>query len=338
MDNSASFLSPKFTMAVAKMFRFLLALVPCLIPPALYGQPQETAGSASGQTLQTGAEPSQAGSESSQAGSDAPQVGGESSQAGGQSSLSESESSRGSTGSAQAASAAASWRRGRLAAHDLDLSFHTGWHGYREPALSMRLDGPQVGLRVRWAPDALQGGEIDFEAEVGSVDYQSRDSGFMNGSPRFRTSAALLAGPFPASFLPRPGLALTTEWTDLRGLTSTGAPGYERFNRSLWLVGQWRVEPLSLPGRPAVLQAGALLAGWHDSYLSQAGDYGDVTNRQRRGLALSLDAPWAFEGWQGSIGLRVQRYADSDLQLSRRLGQVYEPANRSFDVRLSVHY
>jgi hypothetical protein len=195
-----------------------------------------------------------------------------------------------------------------------------------------------VGLRIRWAPGPLRGGEIDFEAEVGSVDYQSRDSGFMNDSGRFRTSTALFAGPLAPSIWPRPGLALTTEWTDLRGLTSTGSPGYERFNRSLWLAGQWRVAPLSLPDRPAVFQAALLMTGWHDSYLSQAGDYGDVTNRQRRGFALALDAPWAFEGWHGSVGLRVQRYADSDLQLSRRLGQVYEPANRSFDIRLSVHY
>jgi len=184
----------------------------------------------------------------------------------------------------------------------------------------------------------LQGGELDFEAEFGRVDYRSRDSGFMNGSPRLRTSSALYAGALTDSIWPRPGLALTTEWTDLRGLTSTGSPGYERFNRSLWLVGQWRVGPLSRPDRPAVFQASLLVAGWHESYLSQAGDYGDVTNRQARGVALSLDTPWAFEGWQGSIGLRVQRYADSDLQLSRRLGQVYEPANRSFDIRLSVHY
>jgi hypothetical protein len=218
------------------------------------------------------------------------------------------------------------------------LSFHAGWHGYREPALGMRLDGPLVGFRVQWAPRPLQGGEVDFEAEVGVVDYRSRDSGFMDGSPRFRTSTALLMGALATSLWPRPGLALTTEWTDLRGLTSTGSPGYERFNRSIWLVGQWRVPPLSLPERPAILQAGILLSGWHDSYLSQAGDYGDVTNRQTRGFALALDAPWAFEGWRGSLGLRVQRYADSDLQLSPRLGQVYEPANRSFDIRLSVHY
>ena len=220
----------------------------------------------------------------------------------------------------------------------LSLAFHAGWHTYREPALGMRLDGPLVGGRFQWAPAQLQGGAIDFEAEWGTVDYRSRDSGVMGGSPRLRTSSALFLGPPTASLWPRPGLALTTEWTDLRGQTSSGSPGYERFNRSLWLLGQWRVAPLSRPDRPATFQAGVLLAGWHDSYLSQAGDYTDVTNHQKRGFALALDAPWAFEGWQGSLGLRVQRYADSDLQLSRRLGLVFEPANRSIDIRLSVHY
>jgi hypothetical protein len=300
MDNDVRFLSSHTMDLLTMMTRLVLALVSCLTVPALNAQDREPTGGGSAHLAI--------------------------------------ETSQSEGVSAQSGNGFTPPRRSAMGIQDLDLSLHAGWHGYREPGLGMRLDGPLVGLRMQWTPGLFQGGEIDFEAEVGSVDYQSRDSGLMKGSGRLRTSTALLAGPLTPSMWPRPGLALTTEWTDLRGLTSTGSPGYERFNRSLWLVGQWRVAPLSLPDRPAVLQAALLMTGWHDSYLSQAGDYGDVTNRQRRGFALALDAPWAFEGWHGSVGLRVQRYADSDLQLSRRLGQVYEPANRSFDVRLSVHY
>jgi hypothetical protein len=132
---------------------------------------------------------------------------------------------------------------------------------------------------------------------------------------------------------------LSTEWTDLRGFTTGGAKGYERFNLSLWLAAQWWIEPLSLPERPATLRAGVLISGWQASYLSQvSSSYGDVINRQRRGLSLALDAPWQYVGWRGSLGLRVQRYADSGVDYSPGLGPVYEPANRSLDLRLSVQY
>ena len=219
----------------------------------------------------------------------------------------------------------------------LKLSFHAGWYAYREPGLSMRLDGPIAGLKAAWAPESLEGGQIDFEADLGSVDYRSAASGQLDGALRIRTSTTLLAGPLTPGWHPRLGLAFTTEWSDLRGLTTGGASGYQRFNRSLWLAAQWRVSLLSTVDQAATLQAGVLIAGWHDSYLSQVSAlYGDVTNRQRRGLSIALDAPWRYEGWRGSLGLRVQRYDDSDLEFSPGLGGVYEPANRSFDIRLSV--
>jgi hypothetical protein len=220
----------------------------------------------------------------------------------------------------------------------LRRSLFVGWHAYREPALGMRLDGPAVGLGVSWAPVTLQGGAVDFEGELGTVDYRSRDSGDMEGARRFRTASALWLGRASVGPWPRPGVGLTTEWTDLRGLTTTGAAGYERFNRSLWLLGQWHMNLFAQGERPATFQAGVLMAGWHDSYLSQAGRYSDVTNRQRRGLSLAVDAPWEYEGIKLSLGLRVQRYSDSDRAVSAGLGSVYEPANRSVDIRLSVQY
>jgi hypothetical protein len=221
----------------------------------------------------------------------------------------------------------------------LDMSFHLGWHAYREPALAMRLDGPVVGLRLGARPGLLRGGLIEFAGEVGTVDYRSDSSGTREGARRIRTDGFVFIGPLRPGWQPQPGIGFGTEWTDLRGFTTGGAKGYERFNLSLWFAAQWWLEPLSLPERPATLRAGVLLSGWQASYLSQvSSSYGDVINRQRRGLSLALDAPWQFEGWRGSLGLRVQRYADSGIDYSPGLGPVYEPANRSFDLRLSVQY
>lgn len=221
----------------------------------------------------------------------------------------------------------------------LKLSFHAGWHAYREPALDMRLDGPLVGLKAVASPGALVGSAIEFETDLGSIDYRSAASGRLDNALRIRTATTLLLGPAAEGWRPRLGLAFTTEWTDLRGLTSGGAAGYQRFNRSLWLAAQWRLLPWSLPDHPATVRAGVLVAGWHDSYLSQINPvYGDVTNRQRQGVSLAIDAPWRYEGWRGSLGLRVQRYGDSEIEWSPGLGTVFEPANRSLDLRLSVQY
>lgn len=221
----------------------------------------------------------------------------------------------------------------------LDISYHLGWHAYREPTLAMRLDGPVIGLKLAASPGLLRGGLIEFAAEVGTVDYWSESSGARDGARRIRTDGLVFIGPLRPGWQPQPGLGLSTEWTDLRGFTTGEAKGYERFNLSLWLAAQWWIEPLSLPERPATLRAGVLISGWQASYLSQvSSSYGDVINRQRRGLSLALDAPWQYDGWRGSLGLRVQRYADSGVDYSPGLGPVYEPANRSLDLRLSVQY
>jgi len=221
----------------------------------------------------------------------------------------------------------------------LKLSFHAGWHAYREPALDMRLDGPLVGLKAVGSPGSLAGSALEFETDLGSIDYRSPASGRLDNALRIRTATTLLLGPQTDGWRPRFGFALTTEWTDLRGLTSGRAAGYQRFNRSLWLAAQWRLLPLSLPDQSATVRAGLLIAGWHDSYLSQIDPvYGDVTNRQRHGLSIAIDTPWRYEGWRGSLGLRVQRYGDSEVEFSPGGGTVSEPANRSVDLRLSVQY
>ncbi len=221
----------------------------------------------------------------------------------------------------------------------LSVAYHLGWHAYREPALAMRLDGPAFGLKLVAQPEAMRGGGLEWVGEIGTVDYASDSSGTRDGARRLRTDGIAWIGGLAPGWRPQPGLGFSTEWTDLRGYTTTGAKGYERFNVSLWLAAQWWLGPLSLPDRPATLRAGVLLSGWQTSHLSQvSSSYGDVTNHQRRGFSLAIDKPWEYDGWRGSLGLRIQRYSDSGVEYSRGLGPVYEPANRSLDVRLSVQY
>ncbi len=210
-----------------------------------------------------------------------------------------------------------------------------GLHTYREP--DMRLTGPMLGLRAA-AP--LQVGDwpvlLEAEVAVGIDRYTSASSGTLDGVNRVASVWHLLVGPARTGLLPRVGLSLTTDWTDLRGQTSKGLTGYERLNQSLWLGAQWLVarEERAAPWR---LRAGVLLTGRQSSYFSQvSASYGDVLNRQNRGALVELEAPWRFAGVDASLRMGFKAYADSNLALAPGYGVVYEPANRALELGITI--
>ena len=123
----------------------------------------------------------------------------------------------------------------------LVLGGMVGSYGYREPAPGVRETGARWGLVAGWVQPVpggsgwLRGG---LEVATGRLRYQG--SGTLDGVPDTRLEGRGVAG---QDFLAAPDLVLAPYlglgqrqvWDDLRGTTSSGARGYRRETRLVYL-------------------------------------------------------------------------------------------------------
>ena len=209
-------------------------------------------------------------------------------------------------------------------------------HVYREP--NMRIAGVGLGLRGETYAEAFQQPlAIEGEVIAGLSNYTSPVSGDIDGLRRIGTmlhlQSARLAGD---AWVPRPGLMMTTEWTDLRGVSTLGKAGYERFNLSVWLSGTWDIERERGSGATR-LRAALLLQGRQVSLLSQTGlGFRDVTNIQRRGLMASIETPFQIEDRHASLRLSIKAVGRSDLVQASATSYAYEPVNRAAELTFTL--
>ncbi len=208
--------------------------------------------------------------------------------------------------------------------------------GYRYAESLMQITGPAFGLRAdRPFAAADRSFMLESELSVGYADYSSPVSGDINGLLRIGSAFFVHPGSRPgATWIPHPEFGLTTEWTDLRGRSTAGKVGYERFNLSLWLGGSWEISDAQ-QANVMQLRAALLLAGWQRSMLAQAGtQYRNVTNIQRRGLMISLEQPWQWGETRASIRVQLRAVERSNFA-SAGADTVYEPANRSAELNVT---
>lgn len=209
-------------------------------------------------------------------------------------------------------------------------------NAYRESV--MKMSGAGAGLRLDrlWALGG-QGLRLEGEFSVGESKYSSSESGIMNGIERMASAWHVSSSAAPSSrWAPKPGLALTTDWTDLRGRTSNGSTGYERFNTSMWLTGEWLFEPDRTEG-PTRVRLGLLVRGWHRSMFSQAqSGLADITNQQNRGVWLSVEQPLKLGDVPTTFRVGWKVYGQSDTRSISATRTAYEPSSRSVEVGLTV--
>jgi hypothetical protein len=209
-------------------------------------------------------------------------------------------------------------------------------HFYREP--QMQIVGPAVGFRgearVRAAERSFA---VEGEIAAGIADYSSPVSGNIDGIGRIGSALFVRAAEVgDALWMPQPGLGLTTEWTDLRGTSSLGKSGYERFNLSLWLSADWALERERSEGATR-FRAALMLHGWQWSGLAQANaNYLNVTNQQRRGAMLSAERFFRIEDSRASLRLSARAVGKSDTVSAGVDVTAYEPTNRTVELTLTV--
>ena len=198
----------------------------------------------------------------------------------------------------------------------------------------MQLQGPEIGLHWR-NHTQLQPAGLQLEADGiwGLQNYSSPVSGSLKRRPTLHTRWRVMTA---VGWMPELayGLALHTDYSNMRGITSVGHGGYERISTQLWLPLRW-----TLPTAQAwELDAGVLLWGQHMSRLSQAtANSEDVTNTQQKGFYLQASTAWETSGGKLLPYVRWAWIDDSEIvsaKVSGKMKLVREPRNSRVQVGL----
>ena len=229
-----------------------------------------------------------------------------------------------------------------VAAPAIQWQASLGYHRYREPV--MQLQGPEVGLGLRWSATPML--RVEAQWWGSTLRYDSNGTGSMSGvaNHEFRGLALYRFGQ-AESWLPQyqVGLAGAYIYNDLRGRTTTHAVGYERISEQLWLPLRWQsgAQMLGLKA-PYLLQyeVGWLLHGRQLSRLSQVGPgYADADNTQRQGVYLQLNAVRPAD--PASMGpywepyVRITRIPRSDVVPVNSGSLALEPSNTRIQLGVS---
>jgi hypothetical protein len=218
---------------------------------------------------------------------------------------------------------------------------------YEEPGL-MKLDGPRIGVVGAYTgtTPGLVYGRIDGRVSYGRLDYESVGTGTLSNVPDWTAEVRLVAGKdFRAgeSVVLSPYIGLGYRWlyNDLKGTSSTGHRGYERYS-------QYWYAPIGLTMRmragdhwvfAPTIEYDAFIGGKQKSYLSDvAPGLPDVTNDQDRGRGYRVylmveSRNWAFGPWMHYWNIK-----DSEIvPIGGGLG-VLEPANSTTEYGLELRY
>lgn len=216
---------------------------------------------------------------------------------------------------------------------------------YKEPDF-MKLSGPKLAVAgaytFAFAEQAF--GRAELRHAYGELYYEG--SGTMNDVPDTTFEARFLVGGdfFPedaVAVTPYAGLGYRYLFNDLRGTTSTGAVGYRRYSRYLYV-------PLGLTMRfrtdsswvvaPSI-EYDYFIRGQQDSRLSDTGfGLADAKNRQHEGYGYR--AAVLLENGHFAFGPWVQGWKIEDSDLTPvGFGLVgLEPANETFEMGIELKY
>jgi len=211
--------------------------------------------------------------------------------------------------------------------------------------------GYKLGFQAAFSQALSQGWFWGGEARQahGNVSHSSAVNGNKGGNPEVITEARLTLGrdvPVGRQLLAfYSGLGYRTLYTDLRGLTTTGAQGYRR-------SGQYSYLPLGITHRfhagpeariSTSLEYDLLLEGRQLTYLSdEKAVSNDPVNTQRQGYGLRLSTAYETTSWSFGAYWHHWNIGESDAAL-RTLGAgssslVTVPRNTSSEAGLQLKW
>ena len=223
---------------------------------------------------------------------------------------------------------------------------------YEEPASprfgGMNLKGDRAGIVGAYTITSANRvyGRIDGRISYGSLKYSSGETGTMDDVPDWTSEVRAVIGRDYViggsySLSPYIGLGYRYLYDDLRGYSSTGAAGYQRYSQYFYV-------PVGLTARfragerwmfaPAV-EYDVFLSGRQKSQLSEASlGLPDVTNEQDHGYGYR--AYLMFENGRWALGpwLSYRKIKDSNVvSIGGGLG-VMEPENWTREYGVEVRY
>jgi hypothetical protein len=225
-----------------------------------------------------------------------------------------------------------------------ELGVQAAGYEYDEPFFAT-FEGERVGTSIAYTflgRDQVHS-RIEARYSYGELDYTG--SGTLADVPDHLFEVRGLAGRDyrvgGVVWAPYAGVGFRYLYNDFRGVTSTGASGYRRRSRYIYvpigvtlrvrLGGQWVMSPQ--------IEFDAFANGRQRSYFSDVDpSLGDATNRQGRGRGAR--GQLAFEGprWGFSLWAHYWKIKDSDVQpVAANLG-VLEPANTTREVGVELRY
>ena len=187
----------------------------------------------------------------------------------------------------------------------------------------------------------------DARFAVGEVQYTG--TGTKGGNPDLLFDGRLIGGRDFArgSYLlsPYAGLGYRSLYNDLRGLTSTGATGYRRNSRYVYL-------PLGLTHRfqwdgqarvSTSLEYDYFLEGEQQSFLSDSDSrFNDPVNAQKNGYGIRLASSYETGSWSWGLFYQFWSLQDSDRSLLTASGvpifYMIEPQNTTTEVGVQLKY
>lgn len=221
-------------------------------------------------------------------------------------------------------------------------------YDYEEPDFGVRIDGTQIAFVGAYT---LRAGDdffarFELRSAYGELYYKSTDTGSKDSVPNSILEGRALMG---ADLLPEEGVGVTPYFgigyrylfNDLRGFTSTGAIGYRRHSRYLYLplgvtmrfrAGEkWVIAP--------TVEYDYFIRGEQETMLSDTGlGFVDVTNRQRKGYGYR--ASLMFERDNIAFGPWIHGWEIEDSDIVPIGGGEFglEPKNETLEAGIEVKY
>lgn len=217
---------------------------------------------------------------------------------------------------------------------------------YEEPDVDVSLDGTQLAFVGAYTLRASDDYYARFELRHAYGELYYQGSGTLDSVPNTTIeSRALMAAEFHpeagVAIAPYAGIGYRYLFNDLRGFTTTGAIGYRRYSRYLYLplginlrfrAGEsWVVAP--------TVEYDYFIRGEQESLLSDTGlGFNDVTNRQRKGYGYR--AALMFEKGNLAFGPWLQGWEIEDSDIQPIGGGFFglEPKNETFEAGIEVKY